>query len=78
MELKENDVGQDLKYGSYNLHDNSIVNSWPSIGKPSSLLNSIYILHSTEVCIVNSEPMRFDTCLFLTFFFYNLLNLKLV
>ncbi len=28
MELKENDVGQEFKSGSYNLHDSSIVNSW--------------------------------------------------
>jgi len=28
MELRENDVGQELKSGSYNLHDSSIINCW--------------------------------------------------
>jgi len=27
-ELKENDVGQELKFGNYNLHDSSIIKCW--------------------------------------------------
>jgi hypothetical protein len=91
MKLRENDVGQELKFGSYNLHDSSIINSWTFVvcfcsplrcrlrsktlklktyGKPSSLfLNSFFFLHSIEVCIVNSEFMRVDIYLSLTFFF---------
>jgi hypothetical protein len=49
-----------------------------STGKPFSLFLSFFYLHFVEVCIVNSELMRVDICLFSTLFFFHILfSLKL-